>query len=118
LLLKRTAEFVTGLIGSVLGSIIMLTVFVLTGSTPATEGNTAFYGSFIFLAVQISGVVFSCLVNRMNNKSYGTIMIFIGIINLIISLFGFWILFIPAVLYLVSGGMAFRKIKSSAVISG
>jgi hypothetical protein len=111
--LKRTTEFITGLIGSVLGSIIMLTVFVLTGSAPATEGNTAFYGSFILLAVQISGVVFSCFVNRMNNKAYGTIMIFIGIINLIISFFGFWILLIPALLYLISGGLAYRKLQQA-----
>lgn len=111
--MKRTAEFVTGLIGSVLGAIIMLTIFVLTGSAPATEGNTAFYGSFILLAVQITGIVFSCLVNRMNHKSYGTIMIFIGIINLIITFFGFWLLLLPTVLYLVSGGMAFRNPKQT-----
>ncbi|MEB9549520.1 hypothetical protein P4J60_20975 [Bacillus cereus] len=112
--MKRTAEFVTGLIGSIIGTCIALFIFVISGFIPIVDDTVTymFTGSFIMFLIQIVAIVLSCCVNKMNNKLYGGLMIGIGVISLFMS---FLFLLIPAVLYLVSGGLAFRTLKEPTV---
>jgi hypothetical protein len=111
--LKRTPEFVLGLIGSILGILVTGIVFMFLGFEPANQNDGWFLGSFILLLIQIVALVLSCLVNHINNKLYGVLLIAIGIVTLLMSLL---FLFVPAILYLISGGMAFRKLKTAVTI--
>ncbi|MGD6964541.1 hypothetical protein ACQCVB_20270 [Fictibacillus phosphorivorans] len=111
--MKRTPEFVLGLIGSILGIIVTGIVFMFLGFEPANENDGWFLGSFILLIIQVAALVLSCLVNHLNNKLYGGLLITIGIATLLMS---FLFLFVPAILYLISGGMAFRKLKPAVTV--
>lgn len=109
---KRTPEFVTGLIGGVLGTVFSFIVMFWAGNQPVTEDNGLFVASIIVLVLQIAALVLSCLVNTMNNKIYGVLTIVIGLITLLLSALVF---FIPAILQFVSGGMAFRALGNEPV---
>lgn len=110
--MKRTAEFVTGLIGGILGSVFSFIVMFWAGNQPVTEDNGLFVTSIIVLLLQIVALVLSCLVNTMNNKIYGVITIVIGLITLLLSALVF---FIPAILQFVSGGLALRSLKEPVI---
>ncbi len=87
--LKRTPEFVLGLIGGILGIIISIILIVVAFNI--MEGVDyellAYYS--IILTVQIGLFILSCLVNKVNNKVYGVCMIVIPIVMLFMSLFFF-----------------------------
>ncbi len=93
--LKRTPEFVLGLIGGILGIIISIILIVVAFNI--MEGVDyellAYYS--IILTVQIGLFILSCLVNKVNNKVYGVCMIVIPIVMLFMSLF---FLLIPTIL--------------------
>ncbi|MRB24960.1 hypothetical protein GH839_29745, partial [Bacillus thuringiensis] len=50
---KRTPEFVTGLIGGVLGTVFSFIVMFWAGNQPVTEDNGLFVTSIIVLLLQI-----------------------------------------------------------------
>lgn len=110
--MKRTAEFVTGLIGGVFGVVFSFIVMLWAGNQPITEDNGLFVTSIIVLVLQITTLTLSCLVNKLNNKIYGVISIVIGALTLLLSAL---IFFIPAILQFVSGGLAFRSLKGTIV---
>ena len=106
--LKRTLEFVLGLIGGIIGIIISILLIVVAFNI--MEGFDyellAYYS--IILTVQIGLLILSCLVNKVNNKVYGVCMIVIPIVMLFMSLF---FLLIPTILQIMSGSFAFRTLK-------
>lgn len=85
--MKRTPEFVLGLIGGILGIIISIILIVVAFNI--MEGVDyellAYYS--IILTVQIGLFILACLVNKVNNKVYGVCMIVIPIVMLFMSLF-------------------------------
>ncbi|KEK17413.1 hypothetical protein [Bacillus gaemokensis] len=111
---KRNAEFLTALVGSVLGTISSFFVFLLSGFIPAMQNSLSymFSSSFIVLLLQIAAIVLSCSINYINNKLYGGLMIGIALISL--STYFFFML-IPAVLYMISGGLAFRPLENHSL---
>ncbi|QWU45846.1 DUF4064 domain-containing protein [Bacillus sp. NP247] len=106
--MKRTPEFVLGLIGGILGIIISIILIIV--AINVMEGFDykllAYYS--IVLTVQIGLFVLACLVNKVNNKAYGVCMIVVPIVMLFMSLF---FLFIPVILQIISGSFAFRTLK-------
>ncbi len=112
--LKRTPEFVLGLIGGILGIIISIILIVVAFNI--MEGVDyellAYYS--IILTVQIGLFILSCLVNKVNNKVYGVCMIVIPIVMLFMSLF---FLLIPTILQIISGSFAFRTLKLESNVS-
>ncbi|MDP7988700.1 DUF4064 domain-containing protein [Bacillus sp. MHSD_36] len=106
--MKRTIEFVLGLIGGIIGIIISILLIVVAFNI--MEGFDyellAYYS--IILTVQIGLLILSCLVNKVNNKVYGVCMIVIPIVMLFMSLF---FLLIPTILQIMSGSFAFRTLK-------
>ncbi len=108
IVLKRTPEFVLGLIGGILGMIISILLIVV--AINIMEGFDykllAYYS--IILTVQIGLFVLACLVNKVNNKVYGVCMIVVPIVTLFMSLF---FLLIPTILQIMSGSFAFRTLK-------
>ncbi len=112
--LKRTPEFVLGLIGGILGIIISIILIVVAFNI--MEGVDyellAYYS--IILTVQIGLLILSCLVNKVNNKVYGVCMIVIPIVMLFMSLF---FLLIPTILQIISGSFAFRTLKLESNVS-
>ncbi|MEB3054796.1 DUF4064 domain-containing protein [Bacillus pseudomycoides] len=108
--MKRTVEFVIGLIGGILG--LLLSLFIVIGSISYTSsGGIEEYiiiTSSIALIIQIGLLVLACCVNKINNKTYGICMIVLSIISLFLGLF---ILFLPVVLQIISGAFAFRTLK-------
>lgn len=112
--LKRTPEFVLGLIGGILGIIISIILIVVAFNI--MEGVDyellAYYS--IILTVQIGLFILSCLVNKVNNKVYGVCMIVIPIVMLFMSLF---FLLIPTILQIISGSFAFRTLKLESDVS-
>ena len=112
--MKRTLEFVIGLIGGILG--LLLSLFIVIGSISYTNSHTSSGGieeyiiitSSIALIIQIGLLVLACCVNKINNKTYGICMIVLSIISLFLGLF---ILFLPVVLQIISGAFAFRTLK-------
>ena len=112
--LKRTPEFVLGLIGGILGIIISIILIILAFNI--MEGVDyellAYYS--IILTVQIGLFILSCLVNKVNNKVYGVCMIVIPIVMLFMSLF---FLLIPTILQIISGSFAFRTLQLESNVS-
>ena len=112
--LKRTPEFVLGLIGGILGIIISIILIVVAFNI--MEGVDyellAYYS--IILTVQIGLFILACLVNKVNNKVYGVCMIVIPIVMLFMSLF---FLLIPTILQIISGSFAFRTLQLESNVS-
>jgi hypothetical protein len=107
--MKRTPEFVLGLVGGILGMIICAFLFHSFMSEPAINDNdAAIFGSVVLFVFQLTALILSCLVNQLNNYVFAGILIFIGIASVFLSAFT---LTIPAILYLIAGGLAFRKLK-------
>lgn len=108
IVLKRTPEFVLGLIGGILGMIISIVLIVVAINIMEgfDYGLLAYYS--IILTAQIGLFVLACLVNKVNNKVYGVCMIVVPIVTLFMSLF---FLLIPTLLQIMSGSFAFRTLK-------
>ena len=115
--LKRTAEFVIGLIGGILG--LLLSIFIVIGSVSYTNSQTSFGGideyiiitSSMAFIIQVGLLVLACCVNKINNRIYGICMIVFSIISLFLGLF---MLLIPVILQIISGALAFRTLKQEA----
>ncbi|HFR4146696.1 hypothetical protein [Bacillus cereus] len=103
--MKRTPEFVLGLIGGILGIIISIILIVVAFNI--MEGV-----DYELLAYY--SIILSCLVNKVNNKVYGVCMIVIPIVMLFMSLF---FLLIPTILQIISGSFAFRTLKLESNVS-
>ncbi|WP_242220087.1 DUF4064 domain-containing protein [Bacillus cereus group sp. BfR-BA-01380] len=127
--MKRTAEFITGLIGGIFGCLLSLFIgFCLVSyakfgdSAYSTYGDSVSYANSegsevmiilfsIALIIQIGLLVLACCVNKVNNIAYGVCMIVLSIISLLLSVF---ILLIPVVLQIVSGALAFRTLQQKS----
>ncbi|WP_369900879.1 hypothetical protein [Bacillus manliponensis] len=115
--MKRTVEFITGLIGGILG--LLLSLLIVIGSISHTSSLISPEGieeyivltSSIALMIQIGLLVLACCVNKINNKIYGICMIVFSIISLFLGLF---MLFIPVILQIISGAFAFRTLKQES----
>ncbi len=109
--LKRTPEFVLGLIGGILG--IIISIIILLVAITAMEGidyKLLTYYSIV-LIIQIGLLVLACSVNKVNNIAYGLCMILLPLVTLVMSIF---LLFIPVILQIISGGFAFRPLNQKS----
>lgn len=107
--MKRTAEFVLGLIGGifgVIGSVIVMSLAIY-GMEGYTDNALLTYISIV-LIIEIGLLVLACLVNKVNNIVYGVCMIILPLVTLFMSLFT---LIIPVILQIISGAIAFRTLK-------
>ncbi|HEK9100088.1 hypothetical protein KFD70_10670 [Bacillus pfraonensis] len=113
---QQRSEFITGLIGSIMGTFLGAAVFVIYAFILAIHQAITWLLiiPFLIFILQIGAIVLSCSVNKMNHKLYGGLMIGIGVITIGGS---FLFLSLPAILYIVSGGLAFRKLKGSPQIT-
>lgn len=110
--MNRTAEFVLGLVGGIIGILItILGFFIGFIGFMADDQDAAWIIviiTFIFFVIQITALIMSCLVNRMNNKLFGGLMITCGILSFPISLF---LMFVPSVLYIIAGALGLRNLE-------
>lgn len=116
--MKRTAEFVLGLVGGIIG--ILLSVVGLffgfigfLAEDPAVASWVLLI-SFGFLIIQVAALVMSCLVNRMEHKLFGGLMIACGILSFPISLF---LMFVPSVLYIIAGALGLRTLEEESSLN-
>jgi Protein of unknown function (DUF4064) len=117
--LKRTPEFVLGLIGGILGTIVCFGLFILLKDNTDEVLTQKIDAVITFGIIQVAALVFSCLVNNINHKLYGFLMLSFGLLSLYGTFTHITVLMVSAVLYLISGGLAFRKLKPSTTnISG
>ncbi|MGG2066908.1 DUF4064 domain-containing protein [Bacillus sp. S14(2024)] len=110
--MKRSVEFIIGLIGGILGLLISLFVVIGSASYASSGGNGyLIITSGIALIIQIGLLVLTCCVNKTNNIVYGICMIVLSVISLVLSLF---LLSIPVVLQIISGALAFRTLRQES----
>lgn len=119
--LKRTAEFITGLIGGIFG--VLLSFLMVIGSVSYINSGDSFsydnsegfeYMIVLFsssLIIQIGLLVLACCVNKINNTVYGICMIVLSVISLLLSVF---VLTLPVILQIVSGALAFRTLQQKS----
>ncbi|WP_439742050.1 DUF4064 domain-containing protein [Bacillus pseudomycoides] len=110
--MKRTPEFILGLIGGifgVIGSFIILMI-AITAMDGYIDYKLLTYYS-ILLIIQIGLLVLACSVNKVNNIAYGLCMILLPLVTLVMSLF---FLLISVILQIISGGFAFRSLKQES----
>lgn len=112
--MKRTAEFVLGLIGGIFGIITTLISFVGAGFVPLASKNVektvtlVMATNFIGIALSITGLVFACRVNKNSNVS-GIMMIIAGVGVFLCNFFNV----IPLILFLIAGIMCLaRKVET------
>ncbi|PFB15904.1 DUF4064 domain-containing protein [Bacillus cereus] len=107
--MKRTAEFVLGLIGGIFGVIgsVIVMCLAIYGMEGYTDNALLTY-IFIVLIIEIGLLVLACLVNKVNNIVYGVCIIVLSLVTLFMSLFT---LIIPVILQIISGAIAFRTLK-------
>ena len=109
--MKRKAEFIFCLIGGIIG--IVVSFLVLIGiAVYHAQGDDLFVFilmvfSIIFLLLQIGAVILSTLVNRMNHKLFGGLMIGIGVLSFP---FSFFLFYMPSALYFAAGALGFRQL--------
>ncbi|MED0988433.1 hypothetical protein [Bacillus nitratireducens] len=110
--MKRTPEFILGLIGGILGVIVSLIILMIaiTAMDGYIDYKVLTYYSFL-LIIQIGLLVLACSVNKINNIAYGFCMILLPLVTLVMSLF---LLFIPVIIQIISGGFAFRSLKQES----
>lgn len=98
--MKRVAEFVLGLIGSIMGILIAIPTFVFMGFMPVTEdlSGVAFVSNIVGAVIAIVAIVFSCLINKFTKLS--SIILIIAAVGLLLTNF-FQV--IPFILLLVAG---------------
>lgn len=101
--MKRTAEFVLGLIGGILGVFISLPTCIIMGFMPATEqlSTIAWISNGIGTVLAGVAIVFACLVNKIT-KASGIFMIITGIGLFLCNFFNI----VPTILLLVAGIMS------------
>ena len=103
--MKRTTEFVLGLVGSIIATVINAFFVIVIGFMPVTWDVGEAWGYFwIALAFSITSIVFSCLVNK-KTKLSGIMMI---ILSILIGFFNIWSL-IPSILLLIAGIMCLAR---------
>lgn len=111
--MKRTTEFVLGLIGGIFGIIFAFIALMIGGMGAAFEAdgsNIIITSSWVAIGLSILGIVGSVKVK--SNAKAGGIMMTIAAIGGFICIFMFYIL--PAVLLLIGGLMGiFRKDNST-----
>lgn len=119
--LKRTAEFITGLIGGIFG--VLLSFLMVIGSVSYINSGDSFsydnsegfeYMIVLFssaLIIQIGLLVLTCCVNKTNNTVYGICMIVLSVISLLLSVF---VLTLPVILQIISGALAFRTLQQKS----
>ncbi|MFI8709545.1 DUF4064 domain-containing protein [Bacillus sp. NPDC077411] len=119
--MKRTAEFITGLIGGIFG--VLLSFLMVIGSVSYINSGDSFsydnsegfeYMIVLFsssLIIQIGLLVLACCVNKINNTVYGICMIVLSVISLLLSVF---VLTLPVILQIVSGALAFRTLQQKS----
>ena len=107
--MKRTAEFVLGLIGSIWAILIAIGTIFISGFAPVTNelAGTAMITNSIGLISAICAVIFACLVNS-KTKVSGIIMTVCGIVVLGVFLTNF-IQIIPAILLIIAGVMCLTR---------
>ena len=107
--MKRTAEFVLGLIGGILGALISFPTFIFMGFMPVTDSfsTIAWVTNGIATVIAIVAIVFVCLVNK-KTKLSGIMMIITGVGLFLCNFFNI----ISTILLLIAGIMSLvRKIK-------
>ncbi|WP_057776319.1 DUF4064 domain-containing protein [Cytobacillus dafuensis] len=111
--MKRTAEFVLGLVGGIIGILVALSAlfvaFIGFLADDAGAATVIVIIAFIFLIIQVAALIMSCLVNRMDHKLFGGLMITCGILSFPVSIF---LMFIPSVLYIISGALGLRVLEA------
>ncbi|EGT3614913.1 DUF4064 domain-containing protein [Clostridium perfringens] len=111
--MKRTAEFVLGLIGGILGLLISFPTFIIMGFMPVTDSlsSIAWVTNALATVLAIVAIVFACLVNK-KTKLSGIIMIITGVGLFLCNFLNI----IPAILLLVAGIMSLaRKIEKDTL---
>lgn len=111
--MKRTAEFVLGLIGGIIGLFISLPTFILMGFAPVYDTITsiAWVTNGIATVLAIVAIVFACLVNK-KTKLSGILMIITGVGLFLCNFLNI----IPAILLLVAGIMSLaRKVEKDTL---
>jgi hypothetical protein len=108
--MNRTAEFVLGLVGGIIGILLSLVGFFFSFAGFLAEDPGAAWVvaivSFVFFSIQLGALIMSCLVSRMDNKLYGGLMITCGVLSFPISIF---LMFVPSVLYIIAGALGLRN---------
>ncbi|WP_369900878.1 DUF4064 domain-containing protein [Bacillus manliponensis] len=110
--MKRTPEFILGLIGGifgVIGSCIILLIAITAMDGDMDYTLLTYYS--ILLIIQIGLLILACSVNNVNNIAYGLCMILISLLTLVMSIF---LLLIPVILQVISGSFAFRPLKQES----
>ncbi len=103
--MKRTPEFVLGLVGSILATFINILFVIVVGFMPVTWEVSTAWGSFwIASALSIATIVFSCLVNK-KTKLSGIMLIILAVI---IEFLNLWCL-VPMILLLIAGIMCLAR---------
>lgn len=103
--MKRTPEFVLGLVGSIMAACINAFFVIIVGFMPVTWEITDAWGLFwLGFALSIVAIVFACLVNK-KTKLSGIMMIILAIIIEILNLWNI----IPMILLLIAGIMCLAR---------
>ncbi len=104
--MKRTAEFVLGLIGSIWAILIAIGTIFISGFAPVTNelAGTAMITNSIGLISAICAVISACLVNS-KTKVSGIIMTVCGIVVFLTN----FIQIIPAILLIIAGVMCLTR---------
>ena len=97
--MKRTAEFVLGLIGSIWAILIAIGTIFISGFAPVTNelAGTAMITNSIGLISAICAVIFACLVNS-KTKVSGIVVFLTNFIQII-----------PAILLIIAGVMCLTR---------
>lgn len=106
--MKRTPEFVLGLIGSIWAMLIAIGTIFFSGFMPVTNGlaGTAMVTNAVGLISAICAVIFACLVNS-KTKVSGIVMTVCGVVVFLTN----FLQIIPAILLIIAGVMCLARNK-------
>jgi len=104
--MKRTPEFVLGLIGSIWSTLVAFATFVFAGFLPVTNelAGTAMLTNVLGVIAGIVSIVFACMVNS-KTKVSGIILTVCGVVIFLTNFFQI----IPCILLLISGIMCLTR---------
>lgn len=103
--MKRTPEFVLGLVGSIMATVVNSFFVIMVGFMPVTWSITDSWGVFwLGLAFSIAAIVFACLVNK-KTKLCGIMMIVLSVLIVFLNL---WNL-VSFILLLIAGIMCLAR---------
>lgn len=104
--MKRTPEFVLGLIGSIWAMLIAIGTTFISGFAPVTNGfaGAAMITNIIGLISAICAVIFACLVNS-KTKASGIVMAICGVVVFLTN----FLQIIPAILLVIAGIMCLAR---------